>query len=63
MVNITSTLLTANEWQSLYEPPALSDSERVEYFTFSEAELDTLYRFNPIGWLNGIGNRRLRFVE
>jgi len=48
MANITSALLTAEEWQSVYEPPTLSDSERAEYFTFSKSEIDTLYNFKSI---------------
>jgi hypothetical protein len=48
MANTTSTLLTAEEWRSLYKPPTLNDSERAEYITFSETEIDALYRFNSI---------------
>lgn len=48
MANTTSTLLAAEEWQSLYEPPTRSDSDRIEYFSFSETELDALYRFKSI---------------
>lgn len=48
MANTTSTLLTTEEWQSLYEPPKLSNSKREEYFTFSETEINILYSFKSI---------------
>ena len=48
MANTTTLLLTAEERFALYESPVLNDTERNEYFTFSEAELETLYSFKQI---------------
>lgn len=50
MANSTSTLLTNEEWRSLYDPPTLNDTERTEYFTFSEAEITVLYSFDRIDY-------------
>ena len=50
MANTNSTLLTNEERRSLYDPPALNDAERIEYFTFTEAETKTLYSFDRIDY-------------
>jgi hypothetical protein len=45
MANTKTTLLTAEERRSLYSPPTLNESERKEYFTFSQDEIKVLKSF------------------
>lgn len=48
MANTTTTLLTAEERRSFYSPPILNESERREYFTFSQDEIKLLKSFKKI---------------
>lgn len=48
MPNIISSLLTAEELITIYNPPVLNDIERTEYFTFNDKELIILNRFQDI---------------